>query len=375
MKIIFSANAQLSRTMGLSRCFILLGEALQRQGHIVRFLMGPDVGGCRGGKGLSLLTFPMFVIKPLVDLVRREGDCDIACMHTLAAWAYVALRKVFRWLPPCVIYSCGDDTLRWRKEEEEERLGYRRLGWKAKIFYYNLVIRPSRFALRHADHIVTPVTSEKDFYVGQLGIREERVSVVPSGVPSAFFQERKFRARPDKLLYVGGWEWRKGIRYLIDAFGLISEAYPYVSLTLAGVGLDHARIAEQFPEDLRERVIVIPYLPEQEVPRLYMNHDIFLFPSLFEAMALVLLEAMASAMPVVTTNTCGMKDAVEDGISGFLIPQRDASALADRTAQFLKNPDLCQRLGTAAQQRARELSWESAAIKVMSVFKQASARR
>ncbi|MBP7216183.1 MAG: glycosyltransferase family 4 protein [Candidatus Omnitrophica bacterium] len=368
MKIISVANTTFSKTGGLARCVIVVGEALRKRGHSVTFLLSEDVGGCKGGKGLSLVTFPFFVVISILRCIKKENGCDIVVMHSLSAFVYVFLRMIVRSLPPCVVLSAGDDMLRWSLEREEERLGLIRLSLKAKILYFNFVIRPSRFALRHADHIITPVTAEKEFYCSSLGLSPDKISLVHSPVTTNCFTNRTFKERPDRLLFFGGWEWRKGTRYLLQAFERICDSHPYVRLTLAGVGLSAQEMRPRLPEPLRDRIDVIPFVSEDQVPGLYAQHDIFLFPSLMEAMPLVVLEAMASGMPVVTTNACGMKDAIEDGVSGFLVPLRDAQMLARKVQLFLDDVSLCKRIGMNAQQRAQALSLESCVEKTSTVY-------
>ena len=90
---------------------------------------------------------------------------------------------------------------------------------------------------------------------------------------------------------------------------------------------------------------------------LFSAHDIFLFPSLMEGLPSVLLEAMASGMPVVTAETCGMPDVVEDGFNGLLVPPADAPAIEEAVLR-LASRRLRRRLGQAAQQTMARYTWE-----------------
>ena len=76
------------------------------------------------------------------------------------------------------------------------------------------------------------------------------------------------------------------------------------------------------------------------MPAVYGSHDIFVFPSLVEGMPLTLLEAMATGMPVITTNTCGMADVVEDDVNGLLVPAADAEKLAEGIERLCQSTDL-----------------------------------
>jgi glycosyltransferase involved in cell wall biosynthesis len=97
------------------------------------------------------------------------------------------------------------------------------------------------------------------------------------------------------------------------------------------------------------------------MPNLYATHDIFVLPSLVEGMPLTLLEAMASAMPVVTTNTCGMADIIENGVNGILVPSANSVQLAVVIEDLCKSLERRKSLGTAAQVTARRYTWAAVA--------------
>jgi glycosyltransferase involved in cell wall biosynthesis len=85
-------------------------------------------------------------------------------------------------------------------------------------------------------------------------------------------------------------------------------------------------------------------------------------------MPLTLLEAMASGMPVVTTNTCGMADVVEDGVNGLLVAPADAAALAAGAERMCQSVDLRKRLGLAGQETMRRYTWARVTEKLEEVF-------
>jgi glycosyltransferase involved in cell wall biosynthesis len=104
------------------------------------------------------------------------------------------------------------------------------------------------------------------------------------------------------------------------------------------------------------------------MPELYASHDIFVFPSLVEGMPLVLLEAMAAAMPIVTTYSSGMADVIDDGRNGLLVPTADGIALAEAVAKFQSSPELRQTLGLAAQASAKNYTWDKIALQLEHVL-------
>ncbi len=368
MKILMVSNVTNTRTGGAARIMHFLREAIVSQGHKMDLVFTDDVPDPLWWCGLTGVTFPFLVLPTIRRLVRENGPYDIVNIHTLGGAVYVFLRKVARRLPKCVIMSYGADELRWELEKEEDRLGLKRLGLKSSIFYYNLMIRQARYATRWADHVIMAAQSEKEFYEKVYGRDSTSVSVIPFGVSKEFFIERDYSRAKTTLLFLGGWEWRKGTRYLVEAFSKIATDYPNILLSLVGTGIGEEGVKKSFPMHLHDRIRIVPRVPAEEVPRVYADHDIFVFPSLFEGMPLVIPEAMASGMPIVTTKACGMQDIVEDGVTGLLVPPRDADALVKQVTKLLNDPVLCEQLGRAAQNKAREITWDKIARQTIQAY-------
>jgi glycosyltransferase involved in cell wall biosynthesis len=98
-------------------------------------------------------------------------------------------------------------------------------------------------------------------------------------------------------------------------------------------------------------------VPSHQMPALFAQNEIFVFPSILEGTPLAVQEAMASGMAVITTETCGMIDLIEDNFNGLLIPTADSEALADRILKLSQNPELRTKLGRAAQDTMRRFTW------------------
>jgi len=196
-----------------------------------------------------------------------------------------------------------------------------------------------------------------------------RIWYVPNGVNENFFQPREFSdARANRLLYVGTWLDRKGIYYLADAFTALAARSPELQLTIAGCIIPEEQVKAYFPAQLRDRISVLPFLGRDAMPQLYASHDIFVFPSLMEGMPLTLLEAMAGAMPVVTTNTCGMADLIENERNGLLVPAADAPTLGAAIGRLQNDANLRRNLGLSAQKDARRFTWDLIARELEQVF-------
>jgi glycogen synthase len=113
---------------------------------------------------------------------------------------------------------------------------------------------------------------------------------------------------------------------------------------------------------------VIPFVKREDIPAVYAGHDVFVFPSLVEGMPLTLLEAMATGLPVVTTNTCGMADVVENDVNGLLVAAANAEKLAEGIERLCHSAGLRKRLGLAAQETMRRYTWERVTKQMENVF-------
>ncbi len=128
-------------------------------------------------------------------------------------------------------------------------------------------------------------------------------------------------------------------------------------------------IAKFFGPQLASMIVVKPVVAAGEMQELYKEHDVLLFPSLMEGQPTVVLEAMASGMPVITTETCGMPDVVMDGINGLLIAPADAQAIERAVLRLAGSTELRQQLGESAQESMRRYTWGQSAQKLEILYR------
>lgn len=181
------------------------------------------------------------------------------------------------------------------------------------------------------------------------------VELVVYGAPtfSAEAPATDRRAGKLRVLFVGGLGQRKGLSYLLRAVEKLGDT---VDLTLLG-----RKTSEQC-EPLNvatQKHRWVPSLPHAEVLREMGQHDVLLFPSLFEGFGLVILEAMAQGIPVITTPHTAGPDVIRDGVDGFIVPIRSSVAIAQRLEQLAADPALLAEMKWAALERARQFTWES----------------
>src|SRR5258708_3640139 len=172
----------------------------------------------------------------------------------------------------------------------------------------------------------------------------DRVAYIPNGVEPRFFIPREYRDGDAlRLLYAGTWLDQRGIFYIRDALRQLAPRFPELTMTFAGCGVPPEEIQRFFGTELAGRIIGHPVVAAEQMQELYAEHDIFLFPSLMEGLPSVLLEAMATGMPVLTTETCGMPDVVESVYNGLLVPPADAKAIEDRILRLAASVELLKK--------------------------------
>ncbi len=198
----------------------------------------------------------------------------------------------------------------------------------------------------------------------ELGCDRDRIAVHHMGVDAARYRysPRRFeRGQPLKLLTVGRMVGKKGIKYGIRAVAELRRRGIPVSYSLVGDGELRQRLAVLVRRlDLSEQVRFFGWQDQEAVVRHMARNDVLLVPSVTgedgdqEGIPVTLMEAMASGMVVVATDHSGIPELVEHGRSGLLVPERDATALADALAGLVERPAVWPEMSRAARARVLE---------------------
>jgi glycosyltransferase involved in cell wall biosynthesis len=370
MRVAIAAPAPKQREGGVANVVYNTAESLRRRGHEVTCLFREDV--LKGPVPIPRLEAVHFAWKLAALLRKRRSEFDVVNIHAPAGFMYGFLR---RWakageMPPYVMLLHGIEERRNYAMSREARKGRAwHFSWKNRLWQHVYNMKLYRWAIETADYAV--VINRESWTWLQWKYRREprRVLYIPNGVEPHFFLEREYsQGRPLRLLFVGTWLDHKGIYYLRDGFEALAKIYPELRLTIAGCAADSESVKQWFSPQIRDRVEVLPFAPRAEMPALYLRHDIFVFPSLMEGLPIVLLEAMATGMPVVTTERCGMADFVEDGHSGLLVEPANAEEFAASVGRLVESPELRERLGCAAREMVKRHTWERAAKQLEDLF-------
>ena len=247
--------------------------------------------------------------------------------------------------------------------------------------------------IRRADAIIAISQCTKDDLIRHYGVPSEKVTVIYEGVDSRFHPVTdpdvlgRVRARyglPEHyILYVGTIEPRKNLTALLEAFVALrkqaSNRQPATSnqrleagswkLVIAG---KRGWLYEGFFRRLRElglegEVILLGFVPDEDLPALYSAAELFVFPSLYEGFGLPVLEAMACGTPVIASNASSLPEVV--GEAGILIDPHDVGGLVKAMGRVLMDGGKRREMREKGLQQAARFSWERTAAMTLGVYR------
>lgn len=205
--------------------------------------------------------------------------------------------------------------------------------------------------LRLATHVLVNTDAIADRLVRTRAARSGRLTVVRNGVDLSRFGPATARTPGTTVGTLANLRPEKGIRELVEAAALIRRRIPQVTFSIWGEGPLRPTLEARIRAlHLTDTVHLRGSTREPESA--LRQCDLFVLASLSEACSNVLLEAMATGLPVVATRIGGNPGLIEDGRSGLLVPAGDPGALADTIVRLLETPDLASRLGAGARNRA-----------------------
>jgi len=213
------------------------------------------------------------------------------------------------------------------------------------------------------------------------GLPEERISVIPNGVSGDFYRDldqsrhSEMRARhripsSSYILFLGGADPRKNHSMLLQAFAQHPILRKSHYLVLVG---DPCHPFGNVSETSRilgisERVVCLSAVSVHDLRLLYSHADLFVFPSRYEGFGMPVLEAMACGAPVITSNTTALPEVTGD--AAVLINPEDPVELGEAMSQVLEDSHLRVTLRSRGFERARQFTWELAAQRTLSVYRE-----
>lgn len=370
LNILMGSGVPKRREGGVAAIIYNLGRELERLGHRVTYVFQEDL--VKPGSVSPRWNELVFSLRLARYIAQNREKFSIVNLHAPTGFAY-GLRR--RWnhsagYPPYVMTLHGLEERRVHVMGREVKKGQ---AWNYSLRnrlwqrFYN--VPRFRWSIRTADGAHTYSRDVWSMLQLKYNLDPDRVAYIPSGVEPRFFIPREYQASEKlRLLYAGTWLDQRGIFYIRDALKMLAPRLPGLTMTFAGCGVPPEVIQQFFGAELAGRIIVRPVIAADRMQELYAEHDVFLFPSLMEGLPSVLLEAMAAGMPVITTETCGMPDVVENDYNGLLMPPANAAVIEEGILRLAGSVALREKLGVAARETIKRYTWERAARQLEALY-------
>ncbi len=368
MRILMISDVYFPRINGVSTSIQTFRQQLQQLNHEV-LIVAPDYGQKSDESDIMRIPSRYLIVDPEDRMMKfreitrlipvlEKYRFDIIHIHTPFIAHYAGL-KIARALALPVIET-------YHTLFEEYLYHYIRF----------LPRRLLRFAARQftksqcnsVDAVVVPSRPMLDTLL-DYGV-EARTAIIPTGLQmekfergdgDAFRNQHKIPKERPTLVHVGRIAYEKNIDFLLHMLAQVKTTIPNVLMVIAGEGpaLKHLQeLAKKL--SLQENILFVGYLSrDHELMDCYKAGNIFVFSSRTETQGLVLLEAMALGVPVVSTAIMGTKDILDSG-KGALVAEDDLSDFSNKVIQLLQNPTLLKQLSEEA--RAYAQTWSAAAL-------------
>jgi len=231
---------------------------------------------------------------------------------------------------------------------------------------------------RRAAHVIA-VSEATARDLREAGLDEKRITVIPLGVSARFSPDGPAlnpnafpgaeRLADGYVLSTAALRPRKNLGKLIEAYRQVREQLAAPPLVLAGGMTEHGRELQARAGELgiSEHVLFPGYISDDLLPALYRGATAFAYPSLYEGFGLPVLEAMASGVPVLTSNTSGTAEV--GGDAALLVDPEDTAEIVSALARLIGDEGLRADLRARGLARAREFTWERTARETMSAYR------
>ena len=232
-----------------------------------------------------------------------------------------------------------------------------------------------KFTLANADAVIAQTGDEKRIMQKTC---DRDIMTLPSGIDLGRFSNLsreesrsglQIKEGEKVILFVGILFAVKGVKYLIQAMNVIRQQEPKARLMLVGDGEERQDLEKLTSSlNLVDSVTFVGKVSNEKVLQYMAAADIFVLPSLSEGFPLVISEAMASGLPIVTTNVTGLSEIVHNGENGLLVESKNSIELAEKILLLLQDDELRRRISQNNKQRVKDYTWDKVIDRLEEVY-------
>ena len=229
-----------------------------------------------------------------------------------------------------------------------------------------------RFLVKRCNGFI-PAGKAAAEYFKYLGAPPDRIFIAHFCCDYDFFNREYLKLRQFKeeikrkkgypsvtILYSGRFVWYKGISFLLEAYSRLRKERDDIGLVLLGDGPERRKYQDYVRSNNVKSVFFEGFVQQEELPVYYTSADIFVLPSLSDPWGIVINEAMAFGLPVISTDVAGVTyDLVKDGVNGFVVKAGNSSELYNALKKLCESPELRKKMGKKSLELVKEYTPEN----------------
>ncbi len=250
----------------------------------------------------------------------------------------------------------------------------------------NIILKNLKKYILKNCNLISAVSSTIKKEILKYKISSQKIKIIHNGIDLNFTHitknkndlKRQYNISSFCLLFVGRLNEQKGIKYLINALPKVIKKLPKIKLLIIGEGPDKNKIKKQVQKlNLNQNIIFTGKIENQLLPSYYNMADIFIGPSIItknnstEGFGMVLLEALINETPVITTNSGGMTDIIENNISGIIVTPKNSGAITNAVLDLLNNHNKRKILSDNGKKLVLDkFNWKKISFEYFSAYQQ-----
>ncbi len=232
------------------------------------------------------------------------------------------------------------------------------------VFLYKFIAPLIKFIWKKSKQVIS--NSEGLRKLAHKSAPRQAIEIIYNGIDTNQFKPKEGKKQlQNKFIITPGASRltdRKGINYLIEAISILAPKYPQILLKIMGDGNARQKLEEMVIKlQLEKNVEFVGIIPHEKVLPYYQEATLFVFPSLNEGMSNAMLEALATGLPLVSTNTGGASELIFENKNGFIIKFKNSADIAEKLDKLINNPKLVEDMGVESRKIAEKMSWKNVA--------------